>query len=304
MDLKVIDLSKVDLYRVTCSRTVSGLIESAQFEKAYHYDRYLLGDTIPSPAKLFHLPDNVNIYCPISKVPKGIAKGSKFKFVSDPSEADIVAIDTTHDFNSYGLGVYILIYSKKSKILCQTEELFYGNSRFISDANLHFDVDDFKVLYEGPVRGFHGNDIQYILKAAKYGCSIMDYKLLQKAYIENLDELDEVTLKSIFKMAACSDAQTKELGLKLLLHYNPSKYPLTIGFILNARNDDIRMIKSHSSYVNFYADYVLHGQPHIYKNATKLARVKWYHNRSTDSTPEDWAMLDWAEKEGLELSAY
>lgn len=274
-----------------------------------NYDDYMLvmpGHSLETPEELTALPDNINIYTSVSKVPKGIAKTMPFNFVNSMEDADVLVYDIKPDSSSRLLdNVKNVTFSKKLKIVClsNNNSLLANMEELCSKLNARYNTDDFKPYYSGEIYRFPKYKFDEFVGMVKYNLPIAPYTILQTKYMQSLKPLDEETLKTIYRMILSSDSQSKELGLKMLAQYRPFEYIYFLTYIFYCGNVDIWSIRSHSSYINFYADYVYNiavkESGRYYVRGRGLDQMLC--NRALKNRPADYNMLVWARDNNLKL---
>lgn len=273
------------------------------------YEDYMLvmpGHSLETPEELTTLPDNINIYTSVSKVPKGIAKTMPFNFVNSMEDADVLVYDIKPGSSSRLLdNVKNVTFSKKLKIVClsNNNSLLANMEELCSKLNTRYNTDDFKPYYSGEIYRFPKYKFDEFVGMVKYNLPIAPYTVLQTKYMQSLKPLDEETLKTIYRMILSSDSQSKELGLKMLVQYRPFEYIYFLTYIFYCGNVDICSIRSHSSYINFYADYVYNiavkesGRYYVRRKSLN----QMLYNGTLKNRPSDYNMLVWARDNNLKL---
>ena len=265
------------------------------------------GTSLEIPDELTTLPDNINIYTSVSKVPKGIAKTMPFNFVNSMEDADVLVYDIKPGSNSRLLNnVNNVTFSKKLKIVClsNNSSLLANTEELCSKLNVRYNTDDFKPYYSGEIYKLPKYKFDEFAGMVKYNLPIAPYTVLQAKYMQSLKPLDEETLKTIYRMILSSDIQSKELGLKMLVQYRPFEYIYFLTYIFYCGNVDIWNIRSHSSYINFYADYVYNiavkesGRYYVRRRGLN----QMLYNRTLKNRPSDYNMLVWARDNNLHLT--
>lgn len=306
--MKILDPKKVFLKRVSFDWGNNEWHDHLNVESLDYEDYMLVMPETPlEPFQdLTSLPDSINIYTSVSKIPKGIAKGMTFNFVRSMEDADVLVYDIKPGSSSCLLSdVQNVTYSKKLKIVClsKNSSLLEDKEELCLKLNIRYNTDDFKPYYSGDIYRFSKYKFDEFVGAVKYNLPIAPYTVLQAKYMQSLKPLDEETLKTIYRMILSSDAQSKELGLKMLVQYRPFDYIYFLTYIFYCGNVDIWNIRSHSSYINFYADYVynivIKESGRYYVRRRSLNQM--LYNGKVKTRPSDYNMLTWARDNNLKL---
>ena len=250
-----------------------------------------------APVILFEgkLPDNVNVYTKLSQIPKGIAKALNVAFVNKIEDADVI-IRQKHTAYFYSSPIDKIMYSKSLDmfILLESDDFQTSLKKVLLK---QYEVDDFKCIYRGYVYYADGNTYDEYKSIVQNSASFVDVDAIYSKYMNTLPNCTLEEMKSMYRMVACSDVQTKELGLKMLIQYNPAQYPSFMSYIFRSSNTSIQKIKSHSSYINFYSHCV-----------NKLIRYFgrrysiWAAERNAEDGSGDKHLIVWIQQEGLQLT--
>lgn len=241
------------------------------------------------------LPDNVNVFANTSRIPKGIAKALKVAFVNKTEDADYIV----HDFSSYycySITQDKIMYSKSLDLFVVVDNTDFQTAL---DKVLYaqYETNDFKCVYNGGIYVLEGNLFDAYKASVKDSAKFVDIKAVMKKYGASLPSCPLEEMKSIYRMIACSDEQTKELGLKMLIQYSPDDYPALMSYIFRCGNYAISKLKSHSSYINFYSSYVTTLRKHYSRKMSF-----WTAERSAAPGTDDQAIMSWIPQEKLWLT--
>lgn len=240
------------------------------------------------------LPDNVNVYTKLSHIPKGIAKTLNVAFVNKLEDADVI-VDRNQNTIFCWQPMDKVMYSKSLDMFILVESDDFRTS--LKTVLLkQYGVSDFKCIHKGGMYCADGNAYDEYKAVIKNGADLVNVEAVYKKYLASLPSCSVEEMKSIYRMIACSDEQTKELGLKMLIQYSPANYPCFVSYIFKSNNASIQKLKSHSSYINFYSYCIKNLQNH-YSRKMSLWSAEHYANPGSD----DAALLRWIRTENIEL---
>ena len=250
-----------------------------------------------APVILFEdkLPDNVNVYTKLSQIPKGIAKALNVAFVNKIEDADVI-IKQKSSANFYSSPIDKIMYSKSLDmfVLLESDDFQTSLKKVLRK---QYEADDFKCIYRGYVYYADGNTYDEYKNSVQNSASFVDVDAVYTKYMNTLPNCTLEEMKSMYRMVACSDEQTKELGLKMLIQYNPAQYPSFMSYIFRSRNSSIQKIKSHSSYINFYS----HCVRKLINHWGRTYSI-WAAERNAKDGSDDKHLMIWIQQEGLQLT--
>ena len=249
-----------------------------------------------APVVLFedNLPDNVNVYTKLSHIPKGIAKALNVAFVSKIEDADVIIKQKACAY-FYSSPIDKVMYSKSLDmfVLLEGDDFQTSLKRVLLK---QYGADDFKCIYRGYVYYTDGNTYDEYKSSIQNSTSFVDVDPVYTKYMNTLPNCTLEEMKSIYRMIACSDEQTKELGLKMLIQYNPAQYPCFVSYIFKSNNRSIQKLKAHSSYINFYSHCTKDLLKHYSRRMSVLSAEHYARSGSDDA-----ALLQWIRAENIEL---
>lgn len=240
------------------------------------------------------LLDNVNVYTKLSHIPKGIAKTLNVAFVNELEDADVI-VDRNQNTIFCWQPMDKVMYSKSLDMFILVENDAFRTS-LKTVLSMQYGVSDFKCIYKGGMYCADGNAYDEYKAVIKNGADLVNVEAVYKKYLASLPSCSFEEMKSIYRMIACSDEQTKELGLKMLIQYNPKDYPCFVSYIFKSGNRGIQKLLSHSSYINFYSHCIKNLQNH-YSRHLSLWSAEHYANPGSD----DAALLQWIRTENITL---
>lgn len=254
----------------------------------------LLDENAPTLFFLSTLPDNVNVYTKLSHIPKGIAKSINVAFVSNLEDADVV-VNYNKNTIFYWQALDKIMYSKSLDMFVVLEsDDFQASLKTV--LSKQYGVSDFKCVYKGGIYCADGNAYDEYKAVVKNGADFIAAEAVYKKYLASLPSCSVEEMKSIYRMIVCSDEQTKELGLKMLIQYNPTDYPCFVSYIFKSGNHSIQKLQSHSSYINFYSHCIKGLQNHYSRHMSLWSAESYAYPGSDDA-----ALLHWIRTENITL---